>query len=76
MDKHRQTYLIIMAVAINDDSEVESVQRYVTIPDTTLQRLADDRQYPFYLFYDEDGMELILRYDAILEVNRVIQGND
>lgn len=72
MDKHKKTYEIIMALSINDDCEVESVRRYVTIPDITMRRLGQDSQYPFYLFYDEDGMELILRYDAILQVNRVI----
>ena len=72
MDKHKKTYEIIMALSINDDCEVESVRRYVTIPDITMRRLGQDRQYPFYLFYDEDGMELILQYDAILQVNRVI----
>ena len=72
MDKHKKTYEIIMALSINDDCEVESVRRYVTIPDITMRRLGQDRQYPFYLFYDEDGMELILQYDAIVEIRRVI----
>ena len=76
MIKHPQVYEITMEIYVDEDEQAKSIRRLVTIPDTTLQRLADDRQYPFYLFYDEDGMELILRYDAILEVNRVIQGND
>lgn len=72
MIKHPQVYEITMEIYIDEDEQARSVRRIVTIPDETMNRLASSHKYPFYLFYDEDGLEIITQYDAILEIRRVI----
>lgn len=72
MIKHPQVYEITMEIYIDEDEQARTVRRLVTIPDLTMKRLASSHKYPFYLFYDEDGLEIITQYDAILEIRRVI----
>ena len=72
MIKHPQVFEITMEIYIDEDEQARSVRRIVTIPDETMNRLASAHKYPFYLFYDEDGLEVITQYDAILEIRRII----
>lgn len=72
MIKHPQVYEITMELYIDKDEQARTIRRLVTIPDETMKRLASSHKYPFYLFYDEDGLEVITQYDAILEIRRII----
>ncbi|MBC6389241.1 hypothetical protein ERK14_06790 [Lactobacillus kunkeei] len=72
MIKHPQVFEITMELYIDADEQARTVRRLVTIPDETMHRLASSHKYPFYLFYDEDGLEVITQYDAIIEIRRII----
>lgn len=72
MIKHPQVFEITMELYIDADEKARTIRRMVTIPDETMKRLSSAHKYPFYLFYDEDGLEIITQYDAILEIRRII----
>lgn len=75
MIKHPKIYEITMEVYSDEDGREireRNTSRRVTIPDETMKKLSSEEQYPFYLFYDEDGLEIIIQYDVILEIRRVV----
>lgn len=72
---HPKIYEITMEVYSDEDGREireRNTSRRVTIPDETMKKLSSEEQYPFYLFYDEDGLEIIIQYDVILEIRRVV----
>lgn len=70
--KHPKVYQITALIYIDSYDNAQTLCTNVTIPDVTMKRLASAHKYPFYLFYDEDGLELMIKYDAIIEIRRII----
>ncbi len=65
-------YSLISAMYIDETGESAVVQQTVTMPNETLVRLHDSEKYPFYRFLDEDGLDIYVQYDAILQIRRVV----
>lgn len=72
MIRHPKVYQITALIYIDSYDNAQTLCTNVTIPDETMKKLSSSNKYPFYLFYDEDGLELMIKYDSIIEIRRVI----
>lgn len=70
--RYPRVYEIVTGSYMDDDKNLKEICKRVTIPPITMEKLLSDKKYSFYGFMDEDGLEVILPYDAIVEIRRVI----
>lgn len=70
--RHPKVYEIVTGSYMDDDKNLKEICKRVTIPFFTMEKLSSDKKYAFYEFMDGDGLSVILPYDAIVEIRRVI----
>lgn len=70
--RHPKVYEVVTCSYIDDDNNLKEMCKRVTIPPITMEKLLSDKKYAFYEFMYGDGLSVILPYDAIVEIRRVI----
>lgn len=70
--RHPKVYEVVTQLFMDEDNNLQEISKRLTIPPFTMDRLLSDKKYAFYQFTDEDGLSVILSYDAIVEIRRVI----